>query len=263
MYIQVGLDLREIEDTGQVERVVHIEVDMEERFIHLHRIEFVVELVIVLILEVRRLACPRRVDIVDDVLFIQLHFLAVLPLFLLAESNLYGQELAVFLEQAFDGGILQILRELIVYMQDDIGTALGFDGVLHRVLRCAVAGPMNSFRILFIGLRENLHFLAYHERGIEAKTEMTDDGLCLVLILVQELLCAGESNLVDEFVHLFGCHADTVVGNGERLFLFINSNAHTKVAQVALHFTYGRERFQFRRCINGIGNQFTEKNLVV
>ena len=97
MHIEVRLDLREIEDTGEVERIVHVQMDMEERFVHLHRIEFVVELIIILILQVSRLTGPRGVDIVDDVLFVQLDLFTVFPLFLLTERDLYRQELTVFL----------------------------------------------------------------------------------------------------------------------------------------------------------------------
>ena len=122
---------------------------------------------------------------------------------------------------------------------------------------------MYSFRILFIGLREDLHFLGNHEGGIETKTEMTDDGFRFVLILIEELLSTGEGDLVDVLVHFLSRHADTTVGNGECFFLFVNRDAHAEVTQVALHFPYGRERFEFLRSIHCIGNQFTEKNLVV
>ena len=124
VYIQVALDLREVQNTREVKRIIHIQVNMEQRLLELHRIEFMVELVIVLVLQLTRLACPRRVDIVDDVLFVQLHFLAVFPFFLLAESDLDGQELTVFLQEALNRRVLQILTELIVDMQHDIGASL-------------------------------------------------------------------------------------------------------------------------------------------
>ena len=148
VHVHVALDAREIEDSGQVERVVHIQMDMEERLLHLVRIELVVELVVVLVGQVRRLARPRGVHIVDDILLVQFHLLAVFPLFLLAESDLHRQELAVFLKQPFDRCVLQIAAELVVYMEHDVRSALGFDGLLHRIFRIALAAPVNRLRVL-------------------------------------------------------------------------------------------------------------------
>ena len=263
VHVEVGLDFREIEDTGEVERIVHIQMNMEERFFELSRIEFVVELIIVLISQVGRFACPSRVNIINDILFIKFDLFAVFPFFLLAESDLYRQELTVFLKQAFDGRVLEVLRELIVDMQNNIGTTLRLDGVLHRIFRVAFARPVNSLRVLFVRERENLHFLGNHEGRIETETEMADDGFCLVFVLVEELLCAGERDLVDELIHLFGRHSDTVVGDGKCLFLFINRNAYARITQVTLDFAYGRKGLEFGRCINCVGNQLTKKNLVV
>ena len=59
---------------------------------------------------------------------------------------------------------------------------------------------------------------------------MTDDGFRAVFVFVDELLSAGECDLVDVFVHLLGGHADTVIRHGERLLLLINRHAHAKVA---------------------------------
>ena len=81
---------------------------------------------------------------------------------------------------------------------------------------------------------------------------MTDDGFCAVFVLINELFGAGEGDLVDEAVHFVSCHAYSVVGNGECLFLLVDGDTHTGVAQVALDFTDGRQSLQFLRCINGI-----------
>ena len=106
-------------------------------------------------------------------------------------------------------------------MQHDVRSALGFDGVLHRVLGVALATPMHGFRVLLVGLGEDFHLLRYHESAVEAQTEVPDDGFRLVFVFVHELLGAGESDLVDVFVHLLGGHADTVVLHGQRLLVLI------------------------------------------
>ena len=139
MYIEVRFDLREIKDTGEIERVIHIQMNMKERLIHLSRIEFVIELIVVLIRQIRRLAGPGGVDIIDDILLIEFDLFTVFPFFFLAESNLDRQEFAVFLEQSFYRRILKVLRKLIVDVQDDICSSFSFDGILHRIFRIALA----------------------------------------------------------------------------------------------------------------------------
>ena len=46
--LYIVLDLREVEDTGEVERVVHIKMNMEQRLFS-HRVERPVELLVVFV----------------------------------------------------------------------------------------------------------------------------------------------------------------------------------------------------------------------
>ena len=89
---------------------------------------------------------------------------------------------------------------------------------------------MHGFGVFLVGLREDLYFLGNHERGIETETEMTNNGFGFVLILVEELLGSGESDLVDVFIHLFSGHADTMIGDGKGLLGLIYNNAYTRVS---------------------------------
>ena len=263
MDVEVVLDAREIEYTGQVERIVDIEVDVEERLVHLGGVELVVEGLIILLGQVCRFACPCGIDIIDDVLLAGLYLLAVFPFFLHTESYLHRQELAVFLEQGLDGSVLEVLAELVVDMQDDVGASFGFDGVLHSELCLAGAGPVNGLSIGQIAEGENLHFIGYHEGAVEAQTEMADDGFGFVFVLIDELFGAGESYLVDVAVDLIGGHAYAVVGDGERFLTLINNDAYAQVAQVAFGIADGGEGFEFLCGVYGVGNQFTEEDLVV
>ena len=92
---------------------------------------------------------------------------------------------------------------------------------------------------------------------------MADDSLCAVFVFVDKLLRAGESDLVDVFIHLLGGHSDTMIGNGQGLLGLINTYAHAKVAQITLHFTNGRQSLQFLRSIDGIGDQLTQEDLMI
>ena len=79
----------EIQDTGEVEGVVHVQMDVEQRFLQ-HRIELAVELHVVLLLQVGGLPVPDGVGIVDYLVLGGIHVLAVLPLLLLAEGDGHG-----------------------------------------------------------------------------------------------------------------------------------------------------------------------------
>ena len=100
LQVEVALDLREVEDAGQVEGVVHVEVDPEEWLVgERHGIEGAVELEVILILELCRFLFPERVHLIYHVVFFGVHIFAILPLLLFAEHHRYGQKLAVLLQK--------------------------------------------------------------------------------------------------------------------------------------------------------------------
>ena len=133
--INVILDAWEVENTRQVEWIVHIEMNMEKRLVHLMRVELMVEILVVFLREVSRFACPGWVDVVDDILLACFHLFAVFPLLFHTKDDLHWEELAVFGEQAFDSGIFQVLSILVIDMEYNLGAALGFDGILHGIFR--------------------------------------------------------------------------------------------------------------------------------
>ncbi len=55
---------------------------------------------------------------------------------------------------------------------------------------------------------------------------MSDDAAQLVLILLKELPCTRECNLVDIFVNLLLCHSDSVIDNLQCLCILVKLNAH-------------------------------------
>ncbi len=238
-------------------------MDMKQRFVHLAGVQLVVELVIVLVFQVGRFSRPGRIDIVDDIVLFGLHLFAVFPFLLFAKHNLHGQELAVFLQQALNRSVLQILLKLVTDMQYDIRSALGLDGILHRVFRIAGTCPMHRLGVFPITEREDLHLVTNHKGGIKSQTKMTNDGFRFVFVLVQKFFRTGEGNLVDVLIHLFCTHADTMILNRQGLLIFIYKYAYARVAQIALGFAYAGQCFEFLRGIHGIRNQLTKKNLMV
>ena len=164
VYVKVAFDTREIEYAGKVEGIIHVKVYMEERFVKLRRIEFVVEVLVVVFRQVGGLACPSGCGVVDDVVFVCFHLFAVFPFLFLAEHYLHRQELAVLTEQSLYGGILKILLKLAVDMQYNVCSPVSFDGIFHSVFGIAGARPVNGLGIIFIRQGEDFHLVAHHKR---------------------------------------------------------------------------------------------------
>ena len=137
-YLYVVLDLREIQDTCQVERIVHIEVDMEQRLVS-HRIESLVELVVILILKISRLLCPKRLYLIDYVILISILILTVLPLLFLAEDHRHRHELAIFVQKAGNARLLRKLLLILCDVKGDDSSSVSLVTLLHVILRRAVA----------------------------------------------------------------------------------------------------------------------------
>ena len=222
--VEVVLYLREVEDAGQVEGVIHIEVNPEERFVG-HREEVTVELLVVLVLQVGGLLCPKRLYIVYYIVFVGIHLLAVLPFSLLAKSNGNGQEVAVLAQEAFYLVLLEELLAVVVDVHHDVCAALCLLHFFQREAWAAVATPFHGGSIL-IALRDDVNLFADHERAVEAKAEVTDDGVCVVLVLVQEVVGSGEGNLVDVLLNFVGSHTDAVIADGDGLGVFVDADAN-------------------------------------
>ena len=260
LQVDVALDAREIQDTGQIERVIHVQVYPEERFLR-HGIQVAVEFLVILVGQLRGLAHPRRLGVVDDVVLVGVDILAVFPLLLLAESDLYRKKAAILLQQSANLILVQEVLVLVVDIQDDIGTPVVLGRLLQRVLRRSVAAPFHRHGAFLVRASHDLHLLGDHERRVEAQPEMTDDSGRVVLVLLHELLRSGEGDLVDVFIDFLGGHTDTAVGDGDGLI--VELDPHGQVAQLSLELADRRERLQLLRRVDRVRNQLTQKNLVV
>ncbi len=139
------LDLREVKDSGKVERIVHIQVDVEQRVL-LHRVEIPVELHVVLFLKLGRLTGPERFDLVDDVVLVGIDIFPVFPLLFLAEDDRNRHELAILVQQLLDLALRAVvLGSLVIKVKGDDGTSVGLLARFHLELRIAFATPDNAF----------------------------------------------------------------------------------------------------------------------
>lgn len=104
-----------------------------------------------------------------------------------------------------------------------------------------VAAPFHGNSAFFVRFRHDLYFLGNHERGVETKTEVTDDRSGVVLVFLDELLGAGESDLVDVLIDLLGRHTDTPVRDRDRFV--IELNLYGQIAEFAFKLAYGKKAF--------------------
>ena len=92
---------------------------------------------------------------------------------------------------------------------------------------------------------------------------MADDGVGIVLVLLQEVVGAGESYLVDVLLNLLGCHADAVVAHGDGLGILVDADAHLQLAHLTLEVAFAGEGLQLLGGINGVAYDFANEDFVV
>ena len=232
----------------------------EQRFVG-HWIQILIEFLIIFICHISRLTNPCRLDIVDDIVFVGIDIFAVFPFLLLSECDGNWQVTAVLGQQAVDLVFVQEIFVLVVNIQDDVCSAIFFFRLFQCVFGCAVAAPFHRNGSFFIRFGDDLHFLGNHERRIETKSEVADDGGCVVLVFFNELFCAGEGDLIDIFVDLFGSHTDTAVGDFDRIA--IEADMYSQISQFSFELADRSQCFQLLCCINCVRYQFTKKNFVI
>ena len=143
---------------------------------------------------------------------------------------------------------------------------LSHAGFFHRVFRTAVALPVHRLRVFLIRQCINLHFIGNHERGIEAKAEMSDDLIiiCLVLVLLHKGFGTGKGNIVDILFDFIRRHAQSVVTDlYGPVFLIQNYVNSGLVIRRKLCFPHHLQLLQLCNRVAPVGNQLPVKNVVV
>ena len=123
--VNVVLDTREIEHAGQVEGIVHVEVNPEERLVG-HGVEVAIELFVVFVFERRRLFCPERIRVVDDVVLVRVHLFSVFPFRFFAEGDFNGKEAAIFSQQFLNLVLFEELFAVFADVKDDVCATVFF-----------------------------------------------------------------------------------------------------------------------------------------
>ena len=68
-------ELRKVENACQIEREVHVEVNVKQWILEIHRVQILVKLLVILILQFRRLSAPQGLGLVDDIRNLRFDFL--------------------------------------------------------------------------------------------------------------------------------------------------------------------------------------------
>ena len=240
-------DLREIQHAREVERIIHVQMNVEERFF-LHRVQLPVELHVVFFLQFRRGLGPNGFQGIDG---------------LVAENDRNGHELAILVQQALDAALLAIFFGILVQIQGDDCAAVFFVAGTHLVFRRTIAAPFHRLRAFLPAEGFDGYLLAHHKGRVEAQAKMSDDAANLVFVFLQKLAGRREGNLVDIFIDLFLRHTDTPIDNLKGLFLLVQLHVDINRTQLSLEVARSGQGLHFLRCIHRIGHQFTQENLVV
>ena len=235
LHLYIVLNLGEVQNTRQVEGVVHIQVNPKQRLVS-HGEEVTVELLVVLVLQFTGLLNPQRLYIIYNIVLFCIHLLAVLPFCFLAECNGYGQEVAVLTQQVFYLVLLQKLLAVVVDVHNDAGSTVFLFHFLQGERRAAVATPFHS-RSVLIALSNDVHLFADHKGAVESQSEVANNGIGIILVFVQKVVGTREGNLVDVLLYLIGSHTYTTVGNGNGLGILVNANGYFQISQFAFEFT--------------------------
>ena len=115
LQFEIGVYSGEIQYSGEVERIVNVEVYPEQRFV-LHWIQSAVERLVVLVFQCARGFCPQRFHAVDDVVLGSIHLFSVFPLGLFTECHGHRHEFAVLVEQFLNLVFVEELLAVVIYV---------------------------------------------------------------------------------------------------------------------------------------------------
>ena len=92
---------------------------------------------------------------------------------------------------------------------------------------------------------------------------MSDDGVGVVLVFVEEIAYARECNLIDVFVNLFLCHTYSVVAYSQCLCLLVEAHVYGYVAQFAFEIAFLCESLYFLSGVDGVAHHLAQEDFMV
>ena len=146
-------------------------------------------------------------------------------------------------------------------MQDHIGAGFTAFGSLEAEVGRPITAPAHGLAIGSGTEGDQLHLLGDHETGIEAQSKVANDGVAFLFVFFEEVFGAGECNLVDIALDLIGVHADSVVGNGERVGFAVDPDADGGFGPLTAVTTH-RSHAPLANGIDTIAHQFAQEHLM-
>ena len=184
----------------------------------------------------------------------------------LLQENLYRHEGAILADNLTGTVFIGELQAVLIEEQGNLGTDLCADSLGHIVLGAAVTFPVNRLCALLIGKGIDMNLVRYHEGRVKAQSEMTDDLIVigLVLVFLQEISRAGKGDLVDVFLDLVCRHAQSGIDEFQCFVLRIYHHADAVFMSLRIGvFANQGKLFELRDSVAAVGNQLTEKDIVV
>ena len=270
---EILADTGEVQDALEVEGIVHVQVNPEQRL--LKGVEqLAVGILIFFLGAVAGIFQPQRMGIVDRLGCLgRRRFLALFGSLLGSLFGFLGLELFILHIHQIDGhghvaavalqhlAHAQAIQEFLFFIRDmqrHGGAALGAVAVAHLIGHAVLAFPAHRLGPFLIGQRIDRYLISGHKGRIEAQAEVADDAAILIpLILFQKLLGAGEGHLVDVAVYLLSRHADAVIGETKLLGLGIHGHGDAQVFIIACdHAILGHR-------VAAVGRQLTDKDILI
>ena len=274
---ELVLDLREVQDALEVEGVLRVQMDPEQRLLVIVE-HLVIERAVFLVGAVGGALEPERADVVDLLgLLLALGFRlvrrialgALVLLFLgrldLAQEDRHGHEGAVFVQHASDGVFFEEFLFVVAQMQRDAGAHVRLVRCGQLVTHAVLAAPVDALRALLPAHRIDLHLGGHHERRIEAQAEMADDAAVfafLALILLEEFLRAGKRDLTDILDDLVLGHADAVIDDFQRGGGLVDDHVHAVIVARG-RFALEREQLILGDRVAAVGHNLAQENILV
>ena len=205
----------------------------------------------------------------DDVILTQIRLVDCF-IFLLGfgvgQVNVYRHERAVLCDDFTHPVFICKLQTVLREEKGDLGADLRAAAFLDRILRTAVALPVYRLCVLLVGEGVDVYLVRYHEYGVEAESEVTDDLVVrrLILIFIQKIGCAGECDLCDVLLDLCRRHTKTGIDELQRLLLRVDDDLNLLLISIRIfilahHLKLG----QLCDRIASVGDHLTGKDVVV
>ena len=158
-------------------------MDIEQRFLKLHRIQLMIEFCIIFCRKFGRRFRPCRCWIVDDIIYLNRFRFCILScifrkrqsFFFCSKFNRNRHEFIVLGKQLANSEFFQKFFRTISNMKDYFSSAFRFVGFFQRKFRAAVTNPTHCWFVL-IRFGKDFHFFCYHKRRIKSETKMADNS---------------------------------------------------------------------------------------